>query len=124
MTLIERCVFFRTFQAEFFWECNGENKGSHTGFIQNWIKNCPKPKSTVKRSRREIKISEAEIEAYEELCATDSTPESHPHIMQLLAKTIMYRQSMRASNRSVSEIMSEFPCLLDEEAVKYAYSGI
>lgn len=116
MTQLVRCVVF-LLQADFFWECNGEAKGGHTGFVENWIRNCKfKPKSA-KRSRRHVPISEEQLRAYEELCATDSTPESRPRIMQLLAETFTCRQSMRTSNGLVSEMVSEYPCLLDEEAV-------
>lgn len=115
---------FHIFQAEFFWECNGETKGPHTGFIQNWIRNCKSksidgPKSIKRKRRNEINISQEEVDAIEELCATEPTPESHPRVMELLAATFMYRQTLRANNRMVSEITSEFPYLLNEDAVVY-----
>lgn len=115
---------FHIFQADFFWECNGETKGPHTGFIQNWIRNCKSksidgPKSIKRKRRNEINISQEEVDAIEELCATEPTPESHPRVMELLAATFMYRQTLRANNRMVSEITSEFPYLLNEDAVVY-----
>ncbi|XP_062557346.1 uncharacterized protein LOC134222221 [Armigeres subalbatus] len=105
-------------EAEFFWKCNGEDKGSHTGFIQNWIRNYKSKSNPAKRIRQQkLKLSDEEVKACEELCATEFTPELYPRVMQLLTTTFRYRQSIRASDKSSSEILSEFPCLLDEDAI-------
>lgn len=101
------------FQAEFFWEHNGEATGEHTGFIHFWIRNRQaQAPSTVRRKRKSASsFTRDESDAMDELLELDETAD-YSIVEQLMQTTFQYREGLRNRNTSCTEILNQFPYFL------------
>uniref|UniRef100_A0A1Q3EWW4 Uncharacterized protein n=1 Tax=Culex tarsalis TaxID=7177 RepID=A0A1Q3EWW4_CULTA len=101
-------------ESDWFWECNGEDKGAHTGYIQHWVRNTMSKacKKDSNRKRR-VPVHHPGLEVLvQELHALLEEPENRDRIFSLMTETFPLRQEMRFRKKINTELAAQFPHLL------------
>lgn len=101
-------------ESDWFWECNGEEKGGHTGYVQHWVRNTmsKSAKKDAARKRR-VPVHHPGLEVLvQELHALVEEPENRDRIFSLMSETFPLRQEMRHRKKINAEMAAQFPHLL------------
>lgn len=101
-------------ESDWFWECNGEEKGGHTGYIQHWVRNTMSKSAKRDSTRkRRVPVHHPGLEVLvQELHALLEEPENRDRIFSLMTETFPLRQEMRFRKKINAELAAQFPHLL------------
>lgn len=103
-------LLYNLFQAEFFWEHNGQTTGEHTGFIHFWVRNkqAQAPPTVRKKRKSFVNLSREVSEAVDELMELDETAD-FTTVEQLMESTFHYRDGLRNRKVQCNELLTQFP---------------